>query len=129
MHAQAVYLPADARLKAIFADDVVVDRTGIERPVELARAVVRHRTEYRAGGIGAVAGESQVFLDQPLRHCMHGHEPDFAALALNPKMHHALTALDVSDPQPAQLLAADAVIEQGGQDGAIADALERVRRR
>ena len=44
-------------------------------------------------------------------------------------MHHTLTALHVPDPQPAQLLAADAVIEQGRQDGPIANALERIRRR
>ena len=60
---------------------------------------------------------------------MHGNKPDLVALTLDPKMHHALTTLHVLDPQPAQLLAADAVIEQGGQDGAIAHALERVRRR
>jgi hypothetical protein len=28
------------------------------------------------GGIGAVARERQVLLDQPLRHGMHGNEPD-----------------------------------------------------
>ena len=48
------------------------------------------------------------------------------ALAPDPEMHHALTALHVLDSQPAQLLAAHAVIEQGGQDDAIAHALERV---
>jgi hypothetical protein len=59
---------------------------------------------------------------------MHGNEPDFAPLAPDPEMHHPLTALPVPDPQAVQLLAAHAVIEQGGQDGAIARALERVRR-
>jgi hypothetical protein len=107
----------------------MVDRAGIERPVEIARAVVGHRAKHGAGGIGAVAGDGQVRLDQPLRHRMHGNEPDLAALAPDPEMHHALTALHVLDPQAAQLLAAHAVIEQGGQDGAIARALERVRRR
>jgi len=41
-------------------------------------------------------------LDQPLRHRMHRNEPDFAARAPDPKMHHALTAQHVPD----QLLAA-----------------------
>jgi hypothetical protein len=57
---------------------------------------------------------------------MHGNELDLAALAPDPKMHHALTAPHAPDAQPAQFLAAHAVIEQGGQDGAIAHALERV---
>jgi len=67
------------------------------------RAVVRYRAEHGAGGIGAVARARQVFLDQPLRHGMHRNEPDLAPLVLDPKMHHALTALHVADPQPAQL--------------------------
>jgi hypothetical protein len=76
-----------------------------------------------------VAGERQVGFDGALRHRMHGHEPGLAALALDPEVHHTLAALDVPDPQPAQLRAAHAVIEQGGQNGAIARALERVCRR
>ena len=80
------------------------------------------------GGITVVAGDAQVLLDQPARHSMQRNEPDLAALALDPKMHHAVTALHVLDPKAAQLLAADAVIEQGGEDGATAHALERVRR-
>jgi hypothetical protein len=47
-------------------------------------------------------------------------------IAVNPEVHHALAAVQVAQPQPAEFLAADTVIEQGGQDGAIAHALERV---
>ncbi len=81
-----------------FQDDVAVDRTGIERPVELARAVVGHWAEHGAFGVGAVADDRQVVLDQPLRHRMYGTKPDLAALAPDPKVHHALAALDVPDP-------------------------------
>ena len=77
-------------------------------------------------GIGGVAGERQVFLDQSLREHMDGYKADFAALALDPKMQHPLTALHVLNAQAAEFLTADAVIEQGGEDGAIADALERI---
>ena len=87
-----------------------------------------HRTEH-GGGIGAVAGDGQVLLDQPLCHRMRRNEAGLVALALDPKIHDALTALHVADPQAAQLLAADAVIKQGVQDSAIAQTLERVRRR
>jgi hypothetical protein len=76
-----------------------------------------------------MARERQIFLDEPLRHGMHRHEADLVALALDAKMHDTLTALHVAHPEPAQLLAADAVIEQGGQNCAIAHALERVRGR
>ena len=57
---------------------------------------------------------------------VHRNEPDFVPFALDPKMHHALPALHVLYAQPAELLATDAVIEQGGQDGAIAHALESI---
>ena len=57
---------------------------------------------------------------------MHGNETDLVALALDPKMHHSLAALNIAHPQAAQFLAADAVVEQGGENGAIADALEGV---
>jgi len=42
---------------------------------------------------------------------------------------HALAVLNVANTQAAKLLAAHTVIEQGGQDSALAQALERVRRR
>ena len=71
-----------------------------------------------------MAGERQIFFDQPLRQYLDRYEPDFAALALHPKMQHALTALHVLYAQAAEFLAADSVVEQGGQDGTIADALE-----
>ena len=52
VHAQPVYLGADAGLKAVFSHDVAVDGAGIERPVEIARAVIVDRTE---DGTGASA--------------------------------------------------------------------------
>jgi hypothetical protein len=82
MHAEAVHLSADAGLETIFADDVVLDRTGIERLFELARAIVGYWTKYGAAAIAAMPVKRQIFLDEPLRHCMHRHESDLAALAL-----------------------------------------------
>jgi hypothetical protein len=69
------------------------------------------------------------FLDEALCHGMDRNEPDLVALALDPKMHHALTALYVRDLETAELLTTDPVIEQGCENGAIANALDRVRRR
>jgi hypothetical protein len=69
-------------LQAVFPDDVVVDRTRIERTVELARAVVRVTwRNIGSAAFGAMARERQIFLDKPLRHRMDGDEPDLAALA------------------------------------------------
>jgi hypothetical protein len=42
-------------------------------------------------------------------------------------MHKALSALQVADTQAAEFLAADAVIEQGGDYGTVAYTLQRVR--
>jgi hypothetical protein len=69
----------------------------------------------------------QILLDQPLRQRMNGDKPNLAALALNPEMHHALAALHVPQPQQAQLLAPDAVIEEGSQYCAIPNTLQLSR--
>jgi hypothetical protein len=66
------------------------------------------------------------FLDQPLRQHLDGYEPDLVAFPLDPKMQHALPALHVLYTQATELLAADAMIEQGGQYRPIADALEGI---
>ena len=50
---------------------------------------------------------------------MHRDKSDLAALAMHPKMHHTLTAVQVAQPQPAEFFAADTVIEQGDEDSAI----------
>jgi len=60
---------------------------------------------------------------------MHWNEPDLVPLALDAEVNDSLSALHVLDAQPAQLLAADAVIEQGGKDRAVAHALQRLIRR
>src|SRR5215831_9721125 len=125
MNAEAFNLRSKARLATVFADNVVVNRVRIKRAVERASAVVRNRTEHWGGWIAAMAGERHIFLDQLLCCHMHGDEADLAALAMHPEMHHAPTAVQVTQPQPAELLATEAVIEQGGEDGAIAHALER----
>jgi hypothetical protein len=80
MRAEAIDLRADAGFTRIFADDVVIDRrpSSVPVPVELARAVVGHRTEHGAAGIGGVTSERQICLDEALRHGMHGNEADFA---------------------------------------------------
>jgi len=51
-------------------------RGGIERAIQVAGAVVGHRTKHGPGRIGSVAGEPQVFLGQPLRQHLDGDEPD-----------------------------------------------------
>jgi len=77
----------------------------------------------------AVFPHFQVFADEAQRHRVNGNEPDFIPLSLNAEMHHALAALDVAQAEEAQLLTADAVIEQGGEDCPIAHAFERIARR
>jgi hypothetical protein len=66
---------------------------------------------------------------QPLRHRVKGNEPGFIALSLDAEVQDALAALHVADAQLTQLFAADAVIEQGSEYGAIPYTLQRVRGR
>lgn len=127
MHAEPVDLGADAGREAVMPHDVAIDRCGIERPVELLRrAVVLDGSEEGPADIGRMAGIRQILLNKSLGRGVYGNEADLVAFALDAEVHHTLTALHVADAQPAEFFAADAVIEQGGQDGAIALALERV---
>src|SRR5690349_126909 len=85
MHAQASDLSADAGLKGIFADDVVMHRAAIKRLVQFARAIVGHRTEHWAGDIRAMAGEHQIFLDEVLSHGMDGWVAEMSSQELAEK--------------------------------------------
>jgi len=57
---------------------------------------------------------------------VNGNKPDLVPLAFDAEMHHALPALQVAQPQQAQLLSSDAVIEQGGQYCPVPYTLQRV---
>ncbi len=76
MDAEAVHFGADPSFQSIFSHNISIHRGGIERAVEVAGAVVGDWTKHGAGGIGTMAGERQVFLDQPLRQHVDGDEPD-----------------------------------------------------
>lgn len=129
VHAETVHLGFDARGQPILADDVAIDRGGIERAVEpFGAAVVPDRSEQRTVLVIGVTGHQEIILDQPLRGRVGRHVADLGPLAVDPEMHHALAALQVLDPQPAQLLAPQTVVEQGRQDGAVAYAFQGVGR-
>jgi hypothetical protein len=71
-----------------------------------------------------VAGHRQIFLDEALSRRVNRDETDLVALTLHVEMLHALTVLNIANPQAAKLFAAHTVIEQGGQDRAVAHTLE-----
>jgi hypothetical protein len=124
MDREAIHLGADAGLAAVFQDGCCDrpnrDRAGSRSPVRL------FLTGRNTGPAASAPWPAMARYSSISRCAITWNEPDFAALAPDPKMHLALTALHVPDPQPAQSLAAQAVIKQGGQDGAIARALEGV---
>jgi hypothetical protein len=120
MYTKPVHLGADAGLQPILNDDVAINRGGIEWPIQLPSSIIRHRVKHRAIDISGMPGECQVLLNQTLGRHMHGNKADLVALALNPAMQHPLAALNIAHPEPAQFLTADAVIEQGVENGAIA---------
>jgi len=75
----------------------------------------------------AVASQLQIFFDKPLHHRVNENKTDLVAFSLDAKVHDTLTALHVAEPQEAQLLAPDAVIEQGGEYRSIPYILQGVR--
>jgi hypothetical protein len=60
VNTEAVHFGADAGLESMFPQDIVVKSKQVERAIELARAIIRHRTKHSAAGVRTVAGESQV---------------------------------------------------------------------
>lgn len=112
------------------AHNVAVEGSRIERPIKFfIGAVVFHWPEEGARLVRAMLSEGQIFLDQPLRRGVSGNEPDLIPFALDAEMRHALTGLQIPNLKAAKFLAADAVIEQGGENGAIAQTFERIGRR
>ena len=119
--------PADLAVEPggprVMADDVAVDRGRVERAVEVPAAVVAHRAEQRPGG--AVAGGGEIGPGERERGRVGGDVADLAALALDAQVEDALAHRDVGDAQPAERGAPEPVIEQHGQDRAVALALQR----
>jgi hypothetical protein len=102
MHAKTIHLGVDAGLWTAMKHNVAIDGSGIDQPIRaLCRPIVLGRPKERTSCVRRVRGHRQIFLEQPLRSGVNGDEPDFIALALDAKVRHALTALDVADAQPA----------------------------
>lgn len=67
----------------------------------------------------------QVQMDAPGRHRVQGEVPDLATFAVDLQVLNAAAFLDVAHLQLRRFFAAQAVVEQHGQDGPIAQTLER----
>jgi hypothetical protein len=129
MHAKAVDLGGDPGGYCIFTDDPVQDRAAIDRLVELARTVVDHRAEKRTVELAPMPSHIQIGINHWKNPGMDLDIANFVTLALDLEIHHAFTTLHIPDLEPTQFLATNGMIEQGGEDGAITHALERVRGR
>jgi hypothetical protein len=107
------------RGKAVLADDVAVDGAGIEVLRQCSRPVIPDRAEKRAVQLTTVFRGFKVFVDEPYCTRMHRDITDLVALTLNAEVLDALAGLDIAHAQSAELFAADAVIEQGSENGLI----------
>jgi hypothetical protein len=95
-------------------------------PIEMAGPVVFHWAEQGAVQIAPMSRNHKIVLDHPLGCCVDRDEADLLALSFDTKMHHPLAAVQVFDLEPAEFFTADAMIKQGGQNGAVAHTFERV---
>src|SRR5271168_72818 len=124
---------ADAGGLGVFDDDVSIDGPGIKMTIQFAGAIVSHRTEEGTLQVKfnapAVFHHLQIFFDKPQHHRMKRDIADLVAFSPGVEVHDALAALDIPQPEEAQLLAPDAVIEQGSKNGTVPYTLQRVRGR
>ncbi len=74
-----------------------------------------------AGGFKVVGNEAK-------RHRLDGEVADLAPFAMDAEMEHAFAALDVFHFELAELFAAQAMVEQGSEDRAVALSFKRVWR-
>jgi hypothetical protein len=89
-----------------------------------ALSAVSQRAEQRAGRIAAVCRGVEIVVNELGRKLMKRHVSLLIALALHEQMRDALNLKPVIlNPEPAEFGAAEAVIEKGGQNGAIRLAL------
>jgi hypothetical protein len=119
----------DSRRLGVFSQDAVVHGPVGERPVsEPPPRRVFQGPEQWAVRIFAVAGGAEVIVDALEGERVGWHVAHFAAFPQNAQVGHALAALEVAHAQAAEFLAAQPVVEEGRQDGAVALAFERVGR-
>ena len=124
---------AQADLAAVDLDDGAIDGIGVQRPPRPrppGQGMEQRRVRIAGmAGMGPMAGGGEPGIDALEGGGCGRHIADLAALAVHPQMQHPLAQLQVADPQCRQLGAAQPVIEQGGEDGAVAQPLQRVGRR
>ena len=73
----------------------------VEDMVDKVKVAVASRDSRDFLIIARTDARTTLGLDEALRRGMNRNEAHFVALALDPEVHHALTALDVADAQPA----------------------------
>ena len=122
------------------AVDIDADHAGVpgQNPVQTigrdradSARVVAHGAEQWRRLVVAVPGRLKVGADGVGRRRMQRHVADLAALAEHAQVAYAASIVQIDQVQRAQLGAAQAVIQQGGEHGAVAQAPGRraVRRR
>jgi hypothetical protein len=90
--AEAVYLPVDAGLKAVFSDDVAIDGAGIEVLLRRTGAIGFHGTKKRTLRCRVILYLLQIFGDKQLCGRVHGYEADLVTLAFDAEAHNALAS-------------------------------------
>ena len=101
-----------------------VDAVGGDGVVELAGAVVADGSEEGAFGVGGVAGFVQVVVQQFLGAGVQRDVAGLVAFAVHAQVRDAAAGVDVLDLQATEFFAAQAVIEQGGEQRPVAQAFE-----
>ena len=96
----------DSHPPRVVTHHALINLAGSESAGELPFAPrVFHRSKQRAVSVLAMPAEVEIVGDPRRGHRMRRHEPDFAALAVNAQVRHALALLHIFDAQFAPFLA------------------------
>ena len=127
--AQGVSADLEPELRRVGAHQPIY-AIGRNRPFKLAGAVVADRTKQRAAFISAVPGGIEAIVDKPVGPRMQRQVAGLSAFAGHLEMRHAFPRVaEILHLQLAQLLAPQRVEQEGGENGAVALALDCVVRR
>ena len=113
----------DPGFLGIFSDDIAGNAVGGELAGCAFRQVAAKRAEQRAFEVVAMAGLVQIVLDQAAGEGMRRDKTDPVAFAFDLEMRDAFTRGEVLNAKVAELGAAKAMEEEGGENGPVTLAL------
>jgi hypothetical protein len=111
MHAETVHIGVDAHECAVMPDNLLINGSWMQVFGENLCDVILHRTKQRPIEILFMFCGFEILSDQTLRFETHRDVAHFVAFAMDPKMQHAFTLLQITHAKLTQFLTTQPVVQ------------------